>query len=53
MVCGLSRLGDAHGGREIAQNFGGLDLYVSVKTVLRSYQFWFDDLLCGVDLSDC
>ncbi len=53
MISGLSRAGDAHGGREIASHLGGLDLYVSVKTVLKCYQFFFEALLADVNFQDC
>jgi len=53
LVCGLSRCGDAHGGREIARNLGGLDVYDSVRTVLKAYEFHFDFLLDGADFRDC
>jgi hypothetical protein len=49
----LSRWGDEHGGREIAPELGGLDLYESVKTVLRAYDFHFEFLFADVDFSDC
>jgi hypothetical protein len=52
-VWDLSRWGDAVGGREIAQNLGGLDLYECVKTVLKTYEFHFDFLLHDVDFHDC
>lgn len=49
----VSRWDDAKGGREIAPNFGGLDLYECVKTVLKTYEFHFDFLLQDVDFTDC
>jgi len=53
MVCGLSRVGDAHGGREIAWHLGGLDIYSSVKAALKNYQFHFADLLANADFEAC
>ena len=52
-VWDLSRSDDAVGGREIAKNLGGLDIYECVKTVLKTYEFHFSALLEGVDFSDC
>lgn len=52
-VFGLSRYGDAHGGREIARNLGGLDLYQCVKTVLSTYKLHFEYLLDDVDFREC
>jgi len=48
-VCGLSRIGDSIGGREVSE----IDLYDAVKTCLRAYYFHFSDYLDGVDFQDC
>jgi hypothetical protein len=46
----LSRVGDRTGGIEIARDRGGFDLYESVKTVLKAYEFHFSFLLEDLDL---
>jgi hypothetical protein len=52
-VCDLSRVGDIYGGREVAQNLGGIDIYRAVKTCLREYYFHFHELLDEVDFREC
>ena len=49
-VCDLSVIGDTVGGREVP---GGLDIYKSVKVVLKNLQLHLTDVLGSLDISDC
>jgi hypothetical protein len=48
---GISRWGDARGGREIRHGSEGVDLYESVKQVLLAYAAAYPAALKGCDLS--
>jgi hypothetical protein len=52
MRCGVSRLGDRIGGREIEAMGVRFDLYNAAKRTLRAYQAQYPTHLSGCDLSD-
>jgi hypothetical protein len=50
---GVSYIGDAVGGREVALGVGSRDIYACVKRVLVSFRDKFPAHLGGCNLSDC
>jgi len=51
LLCGISRAGDAYGGREIGSGTQSRDIYFAVRTVLRAYCKLHPTHLGATDLS--